>query len=74
MLTILEEIHRALAEDNIMLAKRYCSKGLEQYRCMFCHKPLGDPEDYEEYYKGYVHKDCAEKYDGRSDYISKHGE
>jgi len=75
----LEEAEAALNENPpcVSLAKRYLSKALEQVRCMYCHGPLKNVDDdkpYHAYFKGYRHDECAEKYDGRGDYVRQHGE
>jgi len=78
MYWILTEAERALRSDDppeiaLRIALRYLSKGIEQYRCMFCHAEINklDPDSYEPYYKGVVHRTCREEYSGRSDYVQK---
>lgn len=69
----LEEAKRELQRGNFFLARRYVDKALEAVRCMYCHKGAEDRET-RPHFKGWVHLDCAEKYDGRGDYERQHAE
>lgn len=70
----LTEADAALREGNPGLAQRYIDKALEACRCMYCHGELDDQRQYRPHFKGVVHVDCALKYDGRGDYLSKNPE
>lgn len=73
----IESAQAALRETPpaVQLAMRYLSKALESQRCMYCHGTLDESEKpYRPHFKGYVHLECAEKYDGRSDYIRRNPE
>lgn len=63
----LEEAERALLRGDTRLTLRYLDKALERVRCMYCHKALDRP--HHPHFKGFVHDDCAERYDGRMDYL-----
>lgn len=69
----LERAQEALRAGNYALCGRYLENALERVRCMYCHGRLGSPDSYRPHFKGYVHLKCAREYNGRMDYMNKHG-
>jgi len=70
----LEEAQKALHNGQYGLCGRYLEKALERVRCMYCHGSLNSEKPYGPYFKGFVHDDCAVRYNGRLDYESQHPE
>lgn len=68
----LEHAQKAIRDGDIRLANRYISKALERVRCMYCHGGLNDSKPHRPHFKGFVHYECAEKYNGRTDYENQH--
>lgn len=67
----LEQAQEALGHGELQLCGRYLENALERVRCMYCHGALDRP--HRPHYKGHVHEDCANEYDGRVDYMRKNG-
>lgn len=71
----IEAAREAIKNRQYGLADRYLQNALEAVWCMYCHRPLHqEAKPYKMHYKGFVHDECKEKYNGRIDYENQHSE